>query len=48
LNGTSPVSSGRLLLNGKDVYKDARVLEGMIGNIRFERKNRMFTFTPSI
>lgn len=33
LNGTSPVSSGRLLLNGKDVYKDARVLEGMIGNI---------------
>lgn len=33
LNGTSPVSSGRLLLNGKDVYKDAGVLEGMIGNI---------------
>ncbi len=33
LNGTSPVSSGRLLLNGKDVYKDASVLEGMIGNI---------------
>jgi len=33
LNGTSPVSSGNLLLNGKDVYKEAGVLEGMIGNI---------------
>lgn len=33
LNGTSPVSSGKLLLNGKDVYKEAGVLEGMIGNI---------------
>ncbi len=33
LNGTSPVSDGKLLLNGKDIYKDARVLEGMIGNI---------------
>jgi ABC-type multidrug transport system ATPase subunit len=33
LNGTAPASSGRLLLNGKDVYKDAGILEGMIGNI---------------
>jgi len=33
LNGTSPASGGKLLLNGKDVYKDASVLEGMIGNI---------------
>ncbi len=33
LNGSSPVSSGNLLLNGKDVYKETGVPEGVIGYI---------------
>lgn len=33
LNGSSPVSSGKLLLNSKDIYKETGVPEGIIGYI---------------
>lgn len=33
LNGTSAPSSGQLLINGKDLYADPEMMEGVVGNI---------------